>query len=312
MVVCPDRRSEPVKVFCRVRPVDDSEETCISVLDDCTLVTQSKQGSSGKQGFYSFSRVFAPGASQEFVFSETLLPCVERVLNGENALLFTYGVTSSGKTYTMQGDLEDPGLLPRSLDIIFNSIASYSTLKYVVKPTGQNGFVLQSEAEAIMDRQRLDYTCNPRTPSRPEINTPSFETRVRETESVPLSKKSLYAVFVSFIELYNNNIHDLLAPTPSLGRYCNSITSPCPPSLPRSHNLREDGNRNIYVPGITETEVKTADEALKLFYQGRKRRHVASTALNEASSRSHSIFTIRIVRAGYDPNYDEVIQVPFY
>ncbi|VDN20396.1 unnamed protein product [Dibothriocephalus latus] len=64
----------------------------------------------------------------------------------------------------------------------------------------------------------------------------------------------MYAVFVSFIELYNN-IHDLLASTPSLG------------SLPRSHNLREDGNRNIYVPGITETEVKMADEALKLFYQ---------------------------------------------
>ncbi|VDL90694.1 unnamed protein product [Schistocephalus solidus] len=276
----------------RVRPVDDFEETCISVLDDRTLVAQSKHGSSGKQNFYAFSRVFAPGTSQEFVFSETLLPCIERVLNGENALLFTYGVTSSGKTYTMQGDLADPGLLPRSLDIIFNSISSYSTLKYVVKPTGQNGFVLQSEAEAIMDRQRLDYTCNPRTP-RPDSNTPSFDTRVRQTESVPLSKKSLYAVFVSFIELYNNNIYDLLAPTSSHGR---------------SHNLREDGNRNIYVPGIVETEVKTADEALKQFYQGRKRRHVASTALNEASSRSHSIFTIRIVRTGYDPNYDEVIQ----
>ncbi|BHF62982.1 Kinesin-like protein kif23 [Sparganum proliferum] len=78
--------------------------------------------------------------------------------------------------------------------------------------------------------------------------------------------------------------------------------------LPRPHNLREDGNRNIYVHGIVEAEVKTADEALKHFYQGSKRRRVASTALNEASSRSHSIFTIRIVRAGYDPNYDEVIQ----
>lgn len=75
----------------------------------------------------------------------------------------------------MQGSVEDPGIIPRTLDTFFNSISTYSTLKYVslsiasltcvkvVKPDGYNGFGIQSEAEAIMDRQRLEYTSKPRT-----------------------------------------------------------------------------------------------------------------------------------------------------
>ena len=47
---------------------------------------------------------------------------VKELLEGTNCLLFTYGVTNSGKTYTIQGTPEDGGLLPRSLDVIFNSI----------------------------------------------------------------------------------------------------------------------------------------------------------------------------------------------
>jgi hypothetical protein len=50
---------------------------------------------------------------------------VHDVLNGENALVFAYGVTNSGKTYSIQGTRDDGGILPRSLDVIFNSIKGY-------------------------------------------------------------------------------------------------------------------------------------------------------------------------------------------
>lgn len=73
--------------------------------------------------------------------------------------------------------------------------------------------------------------------------------------------------------------------------------------------LYEDANRNVYVHGVTELEVKSANEALKAYYQGQKRRRVGATVLNKESSRSHGIFTIRIVRTGYDSTYDEVIMV---
>ena len=46
-------------------------------------------------------------------------------------VLFTYGITGSGKTYTMMGPLNNPGLIPRSFDVIFNSIGSDLGKKYV-------------------------------------------------------------------------------------------------------------------------------------------------------------------------------------
>lgn len=50
-------------------------------------------------------------------------------------LLFTYGVTGSGKTFTMTGSPGQGGLLPRSLDMIFNSIGPYQTKRYVSEET---------------------------------------------------------------------------------------------------------------------------------------------------------------------------------
>jgi kinesin family protein 23 len=46
-------------------------------------------------------------------------------------VLFTYGITGSGKTYTMMGPLNNPGLIPRSFDVVFNSIGPYLGKKYV-------------------------------------------------------------------------------------------------------------------------------------------------------------------------------------
>ena len=72
---------------------------------------------------YTFSHVFPPTTTQSEFFTRTTLPLVQDVLEGQNALLFTYGVTNSGKTYTVQGgEKGTAGILPRSLDVIFNSI----------------------------------------------------------------------------------------------------------------------------------------------------------------------------------------------
>ena len=53
-----------------------------------------------------------------------MFPLIKDALEGQNGLLFAYGVTNSGKTYTMQGGNTDgsAGILPRTLDVIFNSI----------------------------------------------------------------------------------------------------------------------------------------------------------------------------------------------
>lgn len=73
---------------------------------------------------FSFTRVFSPETTQGDLFSTTTLPLVKDLLNAENGLIFAYGVTNSGKTYTIQGrnGPDESGILPRTLDVVFNSI----------------------------------------------------------------------------------------------------------------------------------------------------------------------------------------------
>jgi len=73
---------------------------------------------------YTFTHVFPPTAQQPEFFAKTTLPLVRGLLDGEDGLLFAYGVTNSGKTYTMQGGSQgsSAGILPRTIDVLFNSI----------------------------------------------------------------------------------------------------------------------------------------------------------------------------------------------
>ena len=78
---------------------------------------------------------------------------------------------------------------------------------------------------------------------------------------------------------------------------------------PTSRVLREDPNHNMYVVGATEIEVKSTEEAFEVLYRGQKQRRVAQTQLNQESSRSHSVFTIRLVQAPLDHCGKDVLQV---
>lgn len=77
---------------------------------------------------------------------------MEGLLHGKNGLLFTYGVTGSGKTYTMTGDPNDPGLMPRCINTLFNTINEHQTPKYLIKSDKMNGFEVQMPADALNER----------------------------------------------------------------------------------------------------------------------------------------------------------------
>jgi len=57
------------------------------------------------QTVFHFSYVFQQKITQKDFFKATIYPCFEKFFNGENLLIFNYGVTNSGKTYTMQGKM---------------------------------------------------------------------------------------------------------------------------------------------------------------------------------------------------------------
>ena len=58
------------------------------------------------------------------VYSRICRDIVQAVLNGYNGSIFMYGQTTSGKTYTMLGTPEDPGILPSAIRQIFRSISA--------------------------------------------------------------------------------------------------------------------------------------------------------------------------------------------
>lgn len=64
----------------------------------------------------------------------------------------------------------------------------------------------------------------------------------------------------------------------------------------------------MFVHGVTEVEVKSVEEALNAFHTGQKRKRMGHTVLNAESSRSHSVFTIRLVQAPVDVNGEYVVQ----
>lgn len=64
----------------------------------------------------------------------------------------------------------------------------------------------------------------------------------------------------------------------------------------------------MFVHGVTELEVKSVEGALEAFHLGQKRKRMGHTILNAESSRSHSVFTIRLVQAPVDSQGEYVVQ----
>jgi kinesin family protein 23 len=157
---------DPVKVFCRLRPLQNGEEPCVKVLSQTTVslllpeTGSTYRAANYKEVQHTFQCVFDDTATQKDVFDHVALPLVSNLIRGKNGLLFTYGVTGSGKTFTMTGDPQNGGIMPRCLDVIFNSITNYQAKKFVFKPDRMNCFDVQSDADALMDRQKELYSVN--------------------------------------------------------------------------------------------------------------------------------------------------------
>ncbi|CAL7933272.1 unnamed protein product [Xylocopa violacea] len=300
-----DMCKEPVKVFCRLRPMVHSNDiSCIKIISDTSLIIAPVESTNNhvtnKAIQTSFSHIFGPNDSQQEVFNVVALPLIENLINGKNSFLFTYGVTGSGKTYTMSGNMHDMGIMPRSLDVIFNSISSCQTKKFIFKPDKLNGFNIQSETDALLDRQnelQKFVSHNGKvTMSKADGDDNDVLKLSNESQTLDVDKDNAFAVFVTYIEVYNNSVYDLLEENEGKIKTL------------QSKIIREDGNRNMYVHGCTEIEVKSSKEAFEVFQRGQYKRHIAYTNLNAESSRSHSVFTIRLVQAPLDKEGEQVVQ----
>ncbi|XP_031480769.1 kinesin-like protein KIN-12F isoform X2 [Nymphaea colorata] len=97
--------------------------------------------------------------------------------------------------------------------------------------------------------------------------------RIRAEEESRMDEKVRFSCKCSFLEIYNEQITDLLDPSST------------------NLMLREDTKKGVYVENLTEYEVNSVSDVLKLLIQGSSNRKVAATNMNRESSRSHSVFT---------------------
>jgi len=147
------RGSDNVRVVCRARPVNDKEKEQVTSssraictefnLNDPKSITiythlekQERDKSPFDQYNFSFDRVFSPNAKQTEVYQVVGKPIIESLMEGFNGCVLAYGQTSSGKTYTMQGDLDDEelkGLVPRLVTELFQKIeAASEAIEFVI------------------------------------------------------------------------------------------------------------------------------------------------------------------------------------
>uniref|UniRef100_A0A4W6BR65 Kinesin-like protein n=1 Tax=Lates calcarifer TaxID=8187 RepID=A0A4W6BR65_LATCA len=301
---------DPVGVYCRIRPLGaEDEECCIEMISSSTIQLHAPDGLKAnrngeyKETQYSFKKVFGIKTTQMELFEDVAKPLVEDLIHCKNGLLFTYGVTGSGKTFTMTGSPGEGGLLPRCLDMLFNSIGPFQAKRFVFKPDDKNGMEIQNQVDALLERQKRDsQQAVPKTPSSRQKADPEFADMITSEEackSENVDEDCCYGIFVSYIEIYNNYIYDLLEDAPF---------DPIRPKPPQSKILREDQNHNMYVAGCTEVEVKSTEEAFEVFWKGQKKRRIANTQLNRESSRSHSVFTVKLAQAPLDADGDHILQ----
>lgn len=185
--------------------------------------------------------------SQRAVFDRAAIDMIENLIKAVNGLLFTYGVTGSGKTFTMAGSGhgDNSGLIPRSADVLFNSIKNQQE-KCIFTPNGRNGFYVRGRQEALLARSHLPA---------PEFD---MKERMMETKRVfGYNKNMACSVFISYVEIYNDSCYDLL--DDSLGEN----------RLNQTKNIRTDANGVNFVEKVCEIEVSSSDEVLEQYVKGK-------------------------------------------
>uniref|UniRef100_A0A0K2TD80 Centromere-associated protein E n=1 Tax=Lepeophtheirus salmonis TaxID=72036 RepID=A0A0K2TD80_LEPSM len=97
--------------------------------------------------------------------------------------------------------------------------------------------------------------------------------------SIEATQNREFLLRVSYLEIYNENIVDLLAYSGGSKKYL---------------QLKEDTEGNVWVDGATEEIVSAPEEVIQCLLYGEQHRHIGSTNMNKRSSRSHTIFRLII------------------
>ncbi|KAH9008963.1 kinesin-domain-containing protein [Lactarius pseudohatsudake] len=207
-------KDDKVLVSIRVRPSDASTAwEAQANTKSIKLLPQHHRSAATSPPIFNFDEILT-GSDNKSVYNAVARNHVCAAMDGYNAVVFAYGQTASGKTFTLSGDDDQPGIIPRAMKDVF--------------------------------------ACIRRTPARE------------------------YLLRCSYLEIYNETVHDLLAP------------SSAPPV-----QLQGSG-ANVWLAPLREEVVTSLAGVRAVIARGWAARRTASTDWNDRSSRSHSVFRVVI------------------
>ncbi|KAF7937806.1 uncharacterized protein EAE97_007602 [Botrytis byssoidea] len=214
-----------VIVSVRVRPdANSNPETSRSDGEWVVDGRKSLVAYRGKEGGdYYYDNVFSQQDNNAKVYDASAKRLVRRVMEGYHGTVFAYGMTGTGKTFSMQGTDKMPGVIPLAITDIFSYIRE----------------------------------------------TPSREFLLR----------------VSYLEIYNEKIHDLLSASTGPATGPGSVQT-------EEIKLREDSKRGVYATPLKEEIVQSPTQLIRVIFRGDQARKTSSTQFNARSSRSHAVVQI--------------------
>ena len=183
-----------------------------------------------KDQTFGFDRIFDENASQDDVYSSTTKPLLDSVLGGYNATVFAYGATGCGKTHTISGAPQQPGIIFLAMEDLFEKVAE-------------------------------------------------------------MKNEKVTEISLSYLEIYNETIRDLLAPVPTGAR--------------GGLMLREDCNQAVSVAGLSSHHPQNVAEVMEMIQIGNTARTMSPTEANATSSRSHAVIQINVAQKDRNASVEE-------
>ncbi|KAF8476726.1 kinesin-domain-containing protein [Russula ochroleuca] len=207
-------KDDKVLVSIRVRPSESPTAwEAQTSANSIKLLSQHHRNAATAPPVFHFDEILT-GSDNKSVYNAVARNHVCAAMDGYNSVIFAYGQTASGKTFTLSGDDEQPGIIPRAMKDVFAFIK--------------------------------------RTPARE------------------------YLLRCSYLEIYNETIYDLLAPSSA-------------PAV----QLQGTG-ANVWLAPLREEVVTSLARVRAVISRGWAARRTASTDWNDRSSRSHSVFRVVI------------------
>ncbi|XP_054170975.1 kinesin-like protein KIF19 isoform X6 [Homo sapiens] len=134
-----DSKDQQLMVALRVRPISVAEleegatliahkvdEQMVVLMDPMEDPDDILRAHRSREKSYLFDVAFDFTATQEMVYQATTKSLIEGVISGYNATVFAYGPTGCGKTYTMLGTDQEPGIYVQTLNDLFRAIEETS------------------------------------------------------------------------------------------------------------------------------------------------------------------------------------------